>query len=97
RDLELVLAAGAELLPRIVEAPQPPVEPASGAFEKRAAQPRMALEDAARRHAGERSHQLDGIADGMGDRVEVGVTDVAAPGVILERAVAGRMEADRHV
>src|SRR5439155_819297 len=79
---ELVLAAGAELLPLVVEAPQPPVEPAGGAFEKRAAKPRVALQDAARRHAGDGPHQLDRIADGVGDRLEVGVADVAPPGVV---------------
>src|SRR5437773_9801417 len=44
---ELMLAARAELLPLVVEPPEPPGEPARGAFEKRAAQPGMALEDPA--------------------------------------------------
>src|SRR2546428_1795444 len=81
RHRQLVLAAGAELLPLVVEPPQPPVEPAGGAFEKRAAEPGMALENAARGHAGDGAHQLDRIADGVGDRLEVCVADVAPPGV----------------
>src|SRR5437762_11874400 len=92
-----MLAAGPELLPLIVEAPQPPVEPAGGAFEKRAAQPGMAFEDAAGGHAGDRAHQLDRIPDGVGDRVEVRVPDIASPGIVLQRGVAGRMKSDRHV
>src|SRR5436190_3095479 len=94
---ELVLAARAELLPLVVEPPEPPVEPAGGALEEGAAQPGMALEDAAGGHAGDRSHQLDGVANGVRDRVEVRVADVAPSGVVLERRVAGRMKPDRHV
>ena len=57
----------------------------------------MALHDAAARHAGDRPHQFDRVADRMGDRVEVGMTDIAPSGIILQRRVAGRVEADRHV
>src|SRR5262249_56906023 len=97
QHLELVLAAWTELLPLFVEPPEPPGEPAGRAFQEGAAQPRMALEDAARRHAGDRAHQLDRVADGVGDRVKGRVTDVAPTGVVLERRVASRMEPDRHV
>src|SRR5881409_57219 len=94
---KLMLAPRPELLPLVVEPPEPPVEPAGRALEERAAQPGMALEDTARGHAGDRAHQLDRIADGVGDRVEVGVADVAPAGVVLERGIAGRMESDRDV
>jgi len=57
----------------------------------------MSLEHAAGRHAGERPHQLHRIADGVSDRVKIGVSDIAPPGIVLEGSVAGRMIADRHV
>ena len=57
----------------------------------------MALQHAAGRQAGDRAHQLDRVADRMRDRVEIGVPDIAPPGIVLERGVAGRVEADRHV
>src|SRR4030095_6839510 len=94
---QLMLAAGAELLPLVIEPPQPPVEPASSPFEKSAAQPRVPIEDSAGGHAGDGPHQLDRIANGMGNRVKVGVPDEAPPGIVLERGVAGRMKPDRHV
>src|SRR5207245_7109200 len=94
---QLMLAAGAELLPLVIEPPQPPVEPSGRAFEEGAAQPRVSLEDARGGHAGDGPHQLDRIANGMGDRVEVGVADEAPAGIVLERGVAGRMKSDRHV
>src|SRR2546422_10982731 len=80
-----------------MEPPQPPAEPSGGAFEEGAAQPGVALEDSAGGHASDGPHQLDWIANGMGDRVEVGVPDEAPPGIVLERGVAGRMKSDRHV
>src|SRR3989449_3535859 len=92
-----MLAAGPELLPLVIEPPQPPAEPSGGAFEEGAAQPGVALEDSAGGHASDGPHQLDWIANGMGDRVEVGVPDEAPPGIVLERGVAGRMKSDRHV
>src|SRR5437867_11767652 len=92
-----MLAARAELIPPVIEPPHPPVEPAGSAFEEGAAKPRMSLEDAAGGQAGDGPHQLDRIANGMGDRVEVGVADEAPPRIVLERSVAGRMESDRHV
>jgi hypothetical protein len=33
----------------------------------------------------------------MGDWVKIGMADIAPPGIVLERGVAGRVEADRHV
>src|SRR5207249_3253634 len=42
-------------------------------------------------------HQLDRVAYRVGDRVEVGVADVAPPGIVLEGRVAGRMKSDRHI
>src|SRR3989449_10848514 len=92
-----MLAAGPELLPLVIEPPQPPAEPSGGAFEEGAAQPGVALEDSAGGHASDGPHQLDWIANGMGDRVEVGVPDEAPPGIVLERGVAGRMKSDRYV
>src|SRR5262245_4070121 len=97
RHLQLVLAAGPELLPLVVEPPQPPVQPPGRPFEERAAQLRVAVEDAAGGHARDRAHELDRVANRVGDRVEIGVPDVALPGVVFERGVAGRMEADGHV
>src|SRR5262249_15848016 len=97
QHLELVLAARPELLPLVVEPPEPPGEPARGAFEEGAAQPRVALADAARRHAGGRAHQLARVADSGGDRMEVRVADIAPTGVVLERRVTRRMEPDRYV
>src|SRR3989441_11578714 len=94
---QLMLAAGPELLPLVIEPPQPPAEPSGGAFEEGAAQPGVALEDSAGGHASDGPHQLDWIANGMGDRVEVGVPDEAPPGIVLERGVAGRMKSDRYV
>src|SRR5258705_3989428 len=44
---QLMLAARAELLPLVIEPPEPPVEPSGGAFEEGAAEPRVTLEDAA--------------------------------------------------
>src|SRR5215471_10151024 len=70
---QLMLAARAELFPLVVEPPEPPVEPAGSAFEKGAAQPGVAFEYAASGHAGDRTHQLNRIADRMRDRVEIGV------------------------
>ena len=32
----------------------------------------------------------------MRDRVEIGVADIAPPGIVLERGIARRVEADRH-
>src|SRR5262245_54495945 len=97
RHRELTLAARAELLPLVVQPPQPPVEPSRRALEERAAEAWVPFEDSAGRHAGDGAHQLHRIANGMGDRVEVGVPDVPSPGVVLERRVAGRMKSDRHV
>jgi len=57
----------------------------------------MSLEHAAGGHAGEGPHQLYRVADGVRDRMEIGVSDIAPPGIILEGGVAGRMIADRHV
>jgi len=57
----------------------------------------MALEDAAGRHAGDRTHQFDGVADRVRDRVEIRMTDIAPPGVVSERSRPGRVKADRHV
>src|SRR3989475_7781797 len=94
---QLMLAAGPELLPLVIEPPQPPAEPSGGAFEEGAAQPGVALADSAGGHASDGPQQLDWIANGMGDRVEVGVPDEAPPGIVLERGVAGRMKSDRHV
>src|SRR5262249_59497780 len=96
RHRQLVLAAGADLFPLTVQPPQPPVEPSGGAFEECTAQPGMAFENTAGGHARDGSHQLDWIANGMRDRVEVCVPDVASSGIVLERGVAGRMKADRH-
>src|SRR4029453_13356109 len=92
-----MLEARAELLPLIVEPPEPPVEPSGGALEEGAAQPGMAFQNSAGRHARAGPHQLDRIANGVSDRVEVGVSHVAAPGVVLQRAVPGRMKSDRHL
>ena len=43
------------------------------------------------------AHQLDRVADGMRDRVEIGMPDIAPPRVVLQCGVAGRVKADRHV
>src|SRR5438093_1547525 len=43
---QLMLAARAELLPLVIEPPQPPVEPSGGAFEESAAEAGVSLEDA---------------------------------------------------
>src|SRR4051812_6711851 len=72
RHAQFVFAAGTIFLPLIIEAPQPPVQPSRGAFEKCAAQLRVAFEYAAGRHARDGTHQLDRIADRMCDRKEVG-------------------------
>src|SRR5215467_5594847 len=93
---QLMLAARAELFPLIVEPPEPPVEPAGSAFEKGAAQPGVAFEHAAGGHAGDRTHQLNRVADRMRDRVEIGVADITPAGVVPERGLAGWMEANRH-
>src|SRR5262249_60841883 len=93
---ELVLEARADRLPLVVQPPEPPVEPSGCTLEERAAQARMPLEDAARRHARDGAHQLDRVADGVRDRMEIRMADVAAAGVVLERGVAGRVEPDPH-
>ena len=94
---DLALAARSELLPLIVEPPEPPIEPPRRPFEEGAAQSRVTIEHAAARQAGERPHQLDRVAEGVGDRVKIGVPDITSPGIVLERRRAGRMEPDRHV
>ena len=33
----------------------------------------------------------------MRDRVEVGVPDIAPPGVVFQRGIAGRMKTDWHI
>src|SRR5205823_2344490 len=50
---DLHLGTGAELLPRFVQTPEPPGQPAARALEKRAAQARVTLEHAAGGHARE--------------------------------------------
>ena len=57
----------------------------------------MAFEDSAGRHAGDRAHQFDRVADRVRDRVEIGVPDITGAGIVLQRGVAGRMKADRHI
>src|SRR6516165_12263840 len=96
RQRQLALAARAKLLPLVVEPPEPPIEPAGGAFEKSAAQLGVAFEHAAGGHAGDRTHQLNRIADRMRDRVEIGVADITPAGVVSQRGLAGWMEADGH-
>jgi hypothetical protein len=45
----------------------------------------MAFEDAAGRHARDRAHELDRVANRMRHRLEVAVPDVSLPSVVLER------------
>ena len=93
---DLHLGAGAELLPGLVEAPEIPGQPAAGALEERAAQPRMPLEDATGGHAAEGHHQLDRVAAGHPDDAAVRGVEVTPRDVVSERRLPGRMEADRH-
>src|ERR1700736_5775233 len=94
---KLLLASGAELFPMVVEAPEPPAEPSRSALEECAAQLRMPLEHAAGGHARHRHHQFHRSARRMRDRLIIVVPDEPAPDIILERAVPGRMESDRHI
>ena len=94
RDLDL--GAGAELLPRLVEPPQVPGQPAARALEERAAQPRMPLEHPAGGHAAEGHHQLDGVAAGHADHAAVRGVEVAAGDVVAQRRLPGGVKADRH-
>src|SRR5580693_10157795 len=57
----------------------------------------MAFEDATGGKAGDRPHQLDRVADRMGDRMEIGVPDIAPPGIVPQRSGASRMKPDRHI
>ena len=57
----------------------------------------MTVEHAAAGQTGKRPHQLDRVADSVGDRVKIGVTDITSPGIVLECRRAGRMKPDRHV
>src|SRR5262249_56449670 len=81
----LNLRAGPELLPRLVQPPQVPRQPAARPFEERAAQARMALEHAAGGHAAEGHHQLDGIAAGHPDHAAVRRVEVSPGDVVVER------------
>jgi hypothetical protein len=56
----------------------------------------MAFEHAAGGHAGNCTHQLNRIADRVRDRMEIGVADITPAGVVPQRSLASRMEADRH-
>ena len=97
RHRQLMLAAGPELLPLVVKPPQPPVDPAGRPFKERTAQLRVAFKNAAGSHAGDSAHQFDRVADGMSNRVKIGVADITRPGIVLKRTVAGWMKADRHI
>src|SRR5205809_691993 len=57
---------------------------------------RVPRQGAAGRDAGDRAQQLDRVANGVGDRVDIRVPDVAPPGVVPGRGVDGWMEPDRH-
>jgi hypothetical protein len=56
----------------------------------------VAFEHAAGGHAGDRTHQLNRIADRMRDRVGIGVADITSAGVVPQRGLAGWMEAERR-
>src|SRR5204862_6521299 len=92
RDLHL--AARAELLPRFVESPEIPRQPAAGALEKRAAQVLMPLEHAAGGHAAERHHQLDGVPARDPEHAPIRWVEIAARDVVAQRRLPRRMEAD---
>ena len=94
RDLDL--RAGPELLPRLVEPPEIPGQPPARALEEGAAEPRVALEHAARGHAAEGHHQLDGISAGHADDAAVRGVQVPAGDVVAERGLAGRVKAHGH-
>src|SRR5204863_4542958 len=94
RDLHL--RARSELLPRLVEAPEPPRQPSAGAFEEGAAQPRMPLEHAAGGETGERKHQLDGVAARDADDTAVGMIEIASRDVVAQRGLARGVKANRH-
>src|SRR5207302_7657819 len=87
----------AELLPHLVQTPEPPREPAARPFEKRAAQPRVALQHAAGGEAREGEHQLHRVAAGDTDDASVRVIEIAPRDVVAERGLPGRVEADGHL
>src|SRR5439155_774746 len=95
RDLDV--RAWAELLPRLVEPPEPPREPAARALEERAAKPGMPLEHAAGGHAREGEHQLHRVAGCHADDAPVRMIQVAPGDVVAQRGLARRVEADRDL
>ena len=94
RDLDL--RARPELLPRLVEPPEIPRQPAARALEERAAQPRVPLQHAAGGHAAEGHHQLDRVAPRHADDPAVRRVDVAARDVVTQRRLPRRVEAHGH-
>src|SRR4029077_15035418 len=94
---DLHLRARPELLPGLVQTPEPPREPAARALQEGAAQPRVPLEDPAGREAGEGEHQLHRVARGRADDAPVRMIEIAPRDVVTERVLPGWVEADGHL
>src|SRR6267143_2139075 len=92
----LHLRAGAELLPGLVEAPEPPGEPAARALEEGAAQPGVTFEHAPGGEAREGEHELHRIAPGAADDASVRVVEETVGDVVAQRGLPGRVEPDGH-
>src|SRR5213083_2854394 len=89
------VGARAELFPRLVQAPEPPREPAAGALEEGAPQPGVPLEHPARREAGEGQHELHRIAPGHADDAPVRMVQIPARDVVAQRGLPGAWQRQR--